>query len=73
MDIHCQHLRLCDNRDDTVSRLRDDALNGPRVASFSARTFSEMWVKEGPQAADDPSTGKQKKQTEVRHQSRLFS
>ena len=68
MDFHCQH--LCDNRDDTASRLRDDAVNGPGVASFPAWRFAEMWVKEGRHATDDPSTGKQKKKTEILHQSR---
>ena len=43
--------------------LRDDAVNGPGVASFTAWRFAEMWVKEGPHAADDPSTGKQKKKS----------
>ncbi|CAL8384834.1 unnamed protein product [Arctogadus glacialis] len=43
------------------------------VASFPARRFAEMWLKQGHHAAIDPPTGKQKKEAEVRHQSGLFS
>ena len=62
MDFHCQ--RSHDNRDDTASRLHDDSVNGPGIASFPAGRFAEMWVKEGRHAADDPpQEGRKRRQS----------
>ncbi len=49
------------------------SVNAPDVASFLARRFAGMWLKQGHHAAIDLPTGKQKKKAEVYHQSRLFS
>ena len=56
---------ISDNRDDTVSRLHDDVVNGPGVASLAELRFAEMWVTEGRHTADD---GKQKKRTSLSQQ-----
>ena len=57
----------------TLHNLLFISVNAPDVASFPARRFAEMWLKQGHHAAIDPPTGKQKKEAEVRHQSGLFS
>lgn len=65
-------LTECRNRMN-VSTLLFISVNALDVASFQARRFAAMWLKQGHHAAIDPPTGKQKKTAEVHHQSRLFS
>lgn len=64
---------MSDNRDDMVSRHRNDTINGPGFASLPAWKFAERRVKERRHTADDPSVRKREKNTQVLLENTMFS
>lgn len=44
LDFYCWHSH--DHRDDSVSRLHYETVNGPGVVSLPAQRFAVMWAKD---------------------------